>query len=287
MLQSLSAQTTPTFSTEQDPKPTGYEWTLVDKLSDEFAGQNLDESKWRNTDKSQWIGRAPAIFKKSTVSVADDNLKITNDKLEKPEQHGDQVFTHAGGHVISKQAGQVGYYFEAKMKASKTFMSSTFWLINYRNEQTGCNRRTTELDIQECVGIVTGQAEWAQQHDQSMHSNTHSRNVSCGEATGTVGASVEIQEKVWQQYHVYGAWWKSPNEIQFFLDGNFISSVKPKANFDIEMYLKLVTETYDWNPVPDDGGMTGTPEERTTFYDWVRTWKLTQSTNQSTPHIDQ
>jgi len=37
----------------------------------------------------------------------------------------------------------------------------------------------------------------------------------------------------------------------------------------------LVVETYDWNPVPADGGMTGTEAERTTSYDWVRTWELT------------
>ena len=44
--------------------------------------------------------------------------------------------------------------------------------------------------------------------------------------------------------------------------------------YDLPMYLRLVTETYDWNPVPADGGLTGSFEERTTKYDWVRTWKL-------------
>ncbi len=33
-------------------------------------------------------------------------------------------------------------------------------------------------------------------------------------------------------------------------------------------------ETYDWKPVPADGGMTGSFEDRITSYDWVRTWKL-------------
>ncbi len=41
-------------------------------------------------------------------------------------------------------------------------------------------------------------------------------------------------------------------------------------------YIQMAIETYDWNPIPDDGGLVehGTREERTTQYDWVRTWKL-------------
>lgn len=276
--QFVSAQTHPEFLAGQDPKPVGKRWALVDELSDDFDGSELNKSKWQNTDSSRWIGRPPGIFKRDSVSVADSELRITNYELDEPEWHNGNVFTHAGGHVISRTAGQVGYYFEARMKANKTFMSSTFWLINYRNEQTGCNQRTTELDIQECVGQVTTSASWAQSFDESMHSNTHSRNVSCNDPTGSRGNNVSTGGKVWADYHTFGAWWKSPTEILFFLDGNFVYSVTPYADFDIEMYIKLVTETYDWNPVPADGGMNGTWTERTTFYEWVRTWELVDST---------
>ena len=110
--------------------------------------------------------------------------------------------------------------------------------------------------------------------DESMHSNTHSRNVSCGEPVGSRGNNTPLGGKVYDDFHTFGAWWKSPTEILFFLDGNFVYSVTPYADFDIEMYIKLVTETYDWNPVPGDGGMNGTSQERTTSYQWVRTWEL-------------
>ncbi|GAL80636.1 hypothetical protein JCM19274_1262 [Algibacter lectus] len=40
------------------------------------------------------------------------------------------------------------------------------------------------------------------------------------------------------------------------------------------MYLRMVVETYNWNPVPEDGGMTGSKEDRTTTYNWVRSWTL-------------
>lgn len=267
-------QEAPTFLAGEDPKPAGQRWTRVEKLSDEFDGLVLDEKKWQNTDPTHWIGRAPGIFKKDAVSVEGGQLLVTNYLLPQPENHNDKRFTHAGGQLTSVNSAQVGYYFETRMKANKTFMSSTFWLINKRNEQEGCDRRVTELDIQECVGRVTTEAKWAQDHDKAMHSNTHSRNVSCGEPVGTRGGHALLGGKASEKHHVYGAWWKSPNEILFFLDGKFAYRAQPVADFDIEMYIKLVTETYDWNPPPKGGGMDGSPEQRTTSYDWVRTWKL-------------
>ena len=272
--QTAFSQTAPSFNPGQDPRPKTQQWVLVPEISDDFDGSSLDGNKWMNTDPSRWIGRPPGIFKQDAVSIANSNLRITNYLLETPEFHNGNQFTHAGGHVISRIPVQVGYYCEARMKASKTFMSSTFWLINYRNEQSGCDVRTTELDIQECVGRVTTSAGWAQDHDESMHSNTHSRNVTCDTPEGSRGGDAPTSSKVYDSFHTYGAWWKSPTEVLFFLDGNFVYSVTPAADFDIEMYVKLVTETYNWNPVPADNGMDGTEEERTTSYDWVRTWRL-------------
>ncbi|WP_147302995.1 T9SS type A sorting domain-containing protein [Marinoscillum furvescens] len=264
----------PYFQSGQDPKPSGKVWQKVNNLSDEFNGSSLDLNKWKNTDPSRWIGRAPGIFKQNTVSVANGELRITNYKLAQSEWHNGNEYTHAGGMVRSKNAGQPGWYYEARMKASKTFMSSTFWLINFRNEGSGCDVRVTELDIQECVGVVTSSQGWTQSFDESMHSNTHSRNVTCSTPTGSNGNSTATSGKVYAGYHVYGAWWKSPTEVQFFLDGNHVYTITPPADFDIGQYLNMVTETYDWNPVPADGGMNGTWDERTTRYSWVRTWKL-------------
>jgi len=258
-----------------DPKPEDKTWTKVESLSDEFNDGVFDESKWLNTDSRRWIGRAPGLFKKNTVKEVDNNLKLTVYKLDAPEVVRGNTFTHAGSYIGSKTAAQIGYYFECKMKANKTFMSSTFWLINHRSDGTGCDRRVTELDIQECVGQVTTDANWARQFDETIHSNTHSRQADCAETpTGSQGGNAELGEKAWAGYHIYAAWWKSATEIEFYLDGKKVYTATPKANFDLPMYMRMVVETYDWNPVPSDGGMTGTEEERTTSYDWVRTWEL-------------
>lgn len=265
----------PYFIEENNPAPAGKKWLKIEGLSDEFNEDEFNESKWKNTDPTRWIGRAPGLFKKNTVSIYNGNLQLTADILPTPEIINGNTFTHAGSNITSNIAAEVGSYVECRMKANKTFMSSTFWLINVKNEGEGCDQRTTELDIQECVGQITTTVSWAQTTDRHMGSNTHSRNTVCAETpTGSVGGHTEFEGKASENYHVYAAWWKSPTEIQFFLDGKKVRTVTPKANFNLKMYLKMVVETYDWNPVPTDGGMTGTAEDRTTYYDWVRTWKL-------------
>ncbi|TXE15151.1 HYR domain-containing protein [Seonamhaeicola algicola] len=263
------------FFVETNYTPNGKKWVKVDAMSDEFNSTNLDETKWKNTDPNQWIGRPPGLFKKNTVSVENGYLKLTADILPEPETVNGKEFTHAGSYITSLTSIGPGHYFECRMKASKTFMSSTFWLINKRNEGSGCERRVTEFDIQECVGEITTDAAWAQSFDNSMHSNTHSRNADCTETpTGSNGNSEDTSSKVYDEFHVYAGWWKSPTEVELFLDGIKVGTVTPPSNFDLPMYMKMVVETYDWNPVPNGGGMNGTAEERTTSYDWVRTWKL-------------
>lgn len=263
------------YFVEVDPTPDGKTWSKIENLSDEFNDDSFDNTKWQNTDPNRWIGRAPGIFKANTVTESEGNLKLTAYQLDSPEVVNGNTFTHAGSNIYSRNDAQVGSYIECRMKANKTFMSSTFWLINNRGAGTGCDVRVTELDIQECVGEVTGTAQFAQSFDESIHSNTHSRQTACPETpTGSAGADANIGSKVYDNYHVYGCWWKSATEIIVYLDGVRVYSITPKADFNLPMALRMVVETYDWNPVPADGGMTGTEAERTTYYDWVRTWEL-------------
>ena len=281
ILNSAIAQNSPQFTS--DPKPANKQWVKVNALSDEFNDASFDTDKWQNTNDALWVGRPPGRFKAYTVTEADNFLRITNSILATPETRvtnsGEtQTFTHAGGMVLSKNAGQVGYYYETSMRANKTFMSSTFWLISQLNELSGCDKRTTELDVQETVGIHTGApGSFGASFPSSVHSNTHSRNVSCTTTpTGSMGANAAIGENAWEGFHTYGVWWRTPTDLRFYLDGKFIYSIVPKADFSVPMYLRFVNETYNWNPVPNDGsqGMGGTWNERTTFYDWVRVWKL-------------
>ncbi len=261
----LQAQPTP---------PNGKKWEKVEALSDEFNGNSLNTSKWA-VNVSTWIGRPPGIFKKNAVKVKDGNLQFTAYKLGSSETVNGNVYTHAGALVRALKSQTYGYY-ECRMKANKTFMSSTFWLINKRNEGSGCDVRVTELDITETVGVNSNGASWVNNTIRNMNSNTHSRGTVCNNTpVGQEGGKAGLGEPSWKEYHTYGAWWKSKDEVLFYLDGKFVYKIKPPADFDLPMYLRLVTETYDWNP-PKSGqdGMNDTAANRTTYYDWVHTYKL-------------
>ncbi|AXT61001.1 T9SS C-terminal target domain-containing protein [Aquimarina sp. AD10] len=254
----------------QPTPPNGKKWEKVDVLSDEFNGNSLNTSKWLINDP-QWEGRRPARFETSSVSVSGGNLKISASKKSNPFNG----WTHSGGLVRAKTRSLYGYY-ETRMKANKTFMSSTFWLINKRNEFTGCDFRTTELDITETVGVNSNGANWVNNTIRNMNSNTHSRGTSCNSTpVGIKGAKAALGGQSWQAYHTYGVWWKSKTEVLFYLDGKFVNKVTPAADFNLPMYLRMVVETYDWNP-PKAGadGMNDSAANRTTLYDWVRSYKL-------------
>lgn len=249
---------------------TGYRWVLNQELSDEFEGDELDLEKWKNTDPNRWIGRTPGLFMAEAVSMGEGKMRMTCDIFDEPKEVKGQTWTHQGGHVISQKQVKPGSFIECKMKANKTFMSTTFWLINYSNEGTGCDRRVTELDVHESIGYPENHAK-----TQQMGSNTHSRGIpsECSEIeAGSRGNHAQAPGKLYDHYYTYGVWWKGPRELLFYLNGEYKYTINPVADFDIDLYIKLVCETYNWSPAPADGGMTGTWEERTTFYDWVRTY---------------
>lgn len=268
------AQKSPFFEKGNDPKTSNQKWSLIKEMSDEFNGKKVDESKWQYSGQG-WIGRAPGLFMAENVKVAYGNLKIITTKLPATIVKNGNEFTHGGGYVGSRKGMTYGYY-EARMKANKTFMSSTFWMINEKKGAVGCDQRTTELDIQECFGRITTDKEFTKKFPVQMNSNTHSRDIKegCDYTKASVPAKSALEGTVYDDYHVYGVWWKSKHQILFYLDGKFQTEVKPAADFNLEMYLRMVVETYNWNPVPEDGGMTGSAEDRTTNYDWVRSWKL-------------
>ncbi|WP_108801597.1 carbohydrate-binding protein [Aquimarina sp. Aq107] len=263
----------------QPAAPNGKKWEKIEVMSDEFNGSSLNTNKWA-INSPQWEGRKPARFETSSVSVGNGDLKISASKKTNPFNG----WTHNGGLVRSLTKNTYGYY-ETRMKGNKTFMSSTFWLINQRNEGSGCNLRVTELDITETVGVNSNGANWVNNMITNMNSNTHSRNTNCNNTpVGQQGNKAPLVEASWKNYHTYGVWWKSKSEILFYLDGQFVGQIKPPADFNLPMYLRMVVETYDWNP-PKNGqdGINDSLENRTTYYDWVRSYRLVDDTNPNIP----
>jgi len=270
------------FFVGEDPTPEGRRWAKVENMSDEFNNDVFDDEKWHKDTASDgfgWIGRPPGLFEAENVSVSDGMLNVTTVKFESPKVVNNFEFTHGGAIVRSKNTGNHGMYYECKMKANKTIMSSTFWLSMKNNCDTGPVRKL-ELDIQECVGRVHGETPaWAKDFANIFHSNTFRHNRECdtgADETQQISGKTVLSEKNHERYFVYGCWWKSPTEVLFYLDGEFAYSITPPTDFDIEAHITMAIETYDWNPVDPTGSIfeTGSFDDLTTKYDWVRTWKL-------------
>ena len=274
-LSASPAQAGPYFQPDQDPRPVGSKWIAVERLSDEFEDNSIDLEKWQVEPVGNgwnWIGRPPGLFKASNVSEADGHLKVTVSALHSPVKIKERLFLYQGAIVRSIHPGQPGWYFETRMKANATEMSSTFWLMT-----KGGSPKKLETDIQECVGRVSqAAADWAINWDQIFHSNCIQRTTPANPTRIQKQASVPTETKNHQRFYVYGAWWKSHSEIQFFLDGQYVYSIFPSTEWDVPAFIQMAIETYDWNPVPEDGGLVtkGTPAQRTTQYDWVRVWQL-------------
>ncbi|MEO1449334.1 MAG: family 16 glycosylhydrolase, partial [Bacteroidota bacterium] len=292
---SAFAQSTPFFNAGQNPAPPGKMWQKIDNMSDEFNGTSLNTAKWDN-QFSGWKGRAPALFSVNAVTVGGGDLKIeAADDLTQQEKNQNPGFTHQGGLVRSINKTTYGY-FETRMKANRTCLSSTFWLINQKNEFSGCDKRVTELDVVETVGVNAypddpGKDWITNTTVRNMNSNTHSRNVDgnpgCGINVGQQGAKAPLGEEAWEDYHVYGVWWKNATEVILFLDGQEVNTVTPPADFDLDMYLRMVVESYDWNkPRAGFDNMNLTQADRTTYYDWTRSWKLVDDPNAGTASVD-
>ncbi|MDF7825922.1 hypothetical protein P4B35_17970 [Pontiellaceae bacterium B12227] len=270
-----TAEGNPTFSEGENPCPAGMKWIPVRGMSDEFNGSKVNLKKWQVDpigNSFTWEGRPPGLFLADNVSVEDGDLRVKVGVLDEPYTGVEGTYTYSGGIVRSIMPGQAGWYYECRMKANATEMSSTFWMLTI-----GGPDEALELDIQECVGRTTELTKkWARNWDRIYHSNAiHWRYFSEPKETKTQGW-IGLDEKNADRYFVYGAWWKSPQEIRFYLDGKYMYSLNPETQWDWPAYLHMAIETYDWNPIPEDGGMvaSGTEEERTTKYDWIRTWKL-------------
>jgi beta-porphyranase len=271
----IYAQKKPHFLKGEDPKLAYQKWALIENMSDEFNGKEIDQEKWQISGQ-EWIGRAPGLFVAENVKISGGSLQITTTKLAESVIKQNKTYTHGGGYVGSRHGMTYGYY-ECEMKANKTFMSSTFWLYNNKEDGMDCDKRNIELDIQESVGQITGEDyNDLKKFLNYMNYNTHSRNIEegCDVTKEIIGGKALMNGTCYDDFHVFGAWWKSKDEILFYLDGKLIEKVKPVADFNLPMYLRMVVETYNWNPVPEDGGMNLSEAERTTTYNWVRSWKL-------------
>ena len=132
------AQTGPFFVAGEAPQIASQSWESVALMSDEFDGSELDTKKWSaepNMKGFGWIGRPPGLFQSKNVSLGDGKMNVTVGKLDASKVVNGKEFKYYGAIVRSVEQGQVGWFYECRMKANATEMSSTFWLMTPRGSE--------------------------------------------------------------------------------------------------------------------------------------------------------
>ncbi|MFI3277837.1 MAG: hypothetical protein SNH13_01200 [Rikenellaceae bacterium] len=286
--------------------PTGQRWVLSEIHSDEFNGTELDKDKWFDYHPT-WKGRAPGLFIPENVSVEDGCLVLRSSKLPKEVVIKSKwnptappaVYTIGGAAVITKdEKAHYGYY-EARVKANKTSMSTTFWLSRggnnhdakvYQPKWFEPGKFGQELDICETIGRTGTAAEgWkpmAGRFCQTMNSNIHcwyrsdaTKKQEDVAIKHMAGLKPQSGKMLSEDFNVYGCWWKNENTAEFYLnditggENKFIDRQGRPFNLPMPMGINLVVETYSWIPTPTDEDLND-PAKNQTYYDWVRHYVL-------------
>ena len=267
------------------PKPpVGKRWILNPEFSDEFNGTVLDTTKWLDHHPT-WIGRPPGLFMPSQVSVADGYLQLKGQKMKNDTivhaYERDITFNIKGAAVVSKRTVFLGYY-ECRVKAAATTMSTTFWFSGKGGVgPNGCDSYGQEWDIQECIGRE-GDFE-GKYFASGMHSNAHYWYTDCDEGKHDYRAAqvrFEDTELASKDFHVYGGWWRDEKSASYYYDDRepkhqkFYDKITDKP-MDKPMYMRLVHETYPfpWISLPTDEELAD-DTKNTVYYDWVRGYEL-------------
>lgn len=274
-----------TIQTGPPEPPVGKRWVLNPDFSDEFNGTELDSTKWFD-HHPKWKGREPGIFLPSQVSVKDGYLQIKGEKLNKDtivKAYGRELtFNIAGGAVVSKKNTLFGYY-ECRVKAAATTMSTTFWFSTDGSKKgpNGCDNYGLEWDIHESIGR-NGDFDGSY-FANGMHSNSHYWYTDCnGKKHDYRSAQVTFNntEVSSKDFNVYGGWWRDEQTASYYYNNSepkhqkFYDKVSGKP-FDRPMYMRLVCETYPfpWIKLPNDEELAD-PSKNVVYYDWVRGYKL-------------
>ncbi|WP_282134028.1 family 16 glycosylhydrolase [Seonamhaeicola maritimus] len=269
------------FAQSGPPKPpVGKRWVMNPDFSDEFNGTELDTTKWLDHHPT-WKGRAPGLFMRSQVSVADGYLQLKGEKMKQDTIVDNRTFNIKGAAVVSKKSVYLGYY-ECRAKAAETTMSCTFWFSGGGGVgPKGCDTYHQEWDIHESIGR---EGDFQGKYFASgMHSNAHYWYTSCDKERHDYRAAqvrFEDNEVSSKDFHVYGGWWRDEISASYYYDDQepkhqrFYDKITDKP-MDKPMYMRLVHETYPfpWISLPTDEELAD-DSKNTLYYDWVRGYEL-------------
>ena len=246
------------------PDP-GFEWKLQDDFSDDFnyadgLGKQspLFTSKWDdvyNPDRDfKGPGETYWTTENSVINAATDRLEI---RATPRTLDGSGNVTGVNcGVVSSKTKVKFPIFMEANIKVANVENSSNFWML----DEGGFN----EIDVLEVYG---GSADdfFSQQMSTNFHIFNRQGPNGPINVDNTYQAFFQTNRDIpnyqtsntgfWRDdFHRFGVYWKSPNEISFFIDGE---PAKNGNHFVEGRLASLLDGSYEsailQSPIPNDG----------------------------------
>ncbi|WP_017445420.1 RICIN domain-containing protein [Gayadomonas joobiniege] len=261
----------------------GKVWQLQTQYSDSFnytGKPNQFTSKWNDSYFNNWSGPGLTHWSSNESWVADGNLIISASRRQGTNKVN-------AGVITSKTKIKYPVYLEARIKVSNLELSSNFWLLSENDER--------EIDILEVYGGASD--TW---FAKNMSTNFHvffrdqQTNAIISDYNDQTHNEPATGTYWREQFHRFGAYWKSPTDVTFYIDGqqtpdgswaqvvmkdkDYTGAILDKSqyNMDQETYIILDTEDHEWRSnqgiVASDSDLAN-PSKNKMYVDWIRVYK--------------
>ncbi len=217
-------------------------WTLNTEVSDDFnytfAEKNTKtyfgpngEQKWYNFYHNTWDGPGATVWRHDHVSVSDGHLKIKVSR-QAGEKKNSFTATRTGCFTSAKRIPYPAFV-ETKIKLSRLSLASCLWMLSPDDAQ--------EIDILKAYGGVP----WFKQFLHLSHHYfdrdpfTDYQPKDWGSWYGEQGKSDWLNE-----YITIGVYWKSPQHLEYYVNGKHVRTLSDKAIAYIDKTGKWVYGYY-------------------------------------------
>jgi beta-glucanase (GH16 family) len=225
------------------------QWEAFPALTDDFDGNQLDESKWFPNNPG-WLGRQPGYFNPRNVRVTDGRLELEAKKESLPNLPAG-YHTYTTAFVKGKTRIRYGY-FEIRARAMDSQASSAFWFYEITPEIW------SEIDVFE-IG--------ARPQPGNYYMNTHLFHTLVETVHWHKSHIWKAPYNLAKEFHVYGLEWDA-EILRFTVDGVVVREER-NTHWHQPLALCFDSETFaDWFGLPKDDGLPATFS-----IDYIRTWK--------------
>nr|AXP07833.1 beta-agarase [uncultured bacterium] len=215
----------------------GTQWVLQENVSDDFnyeapASSTLQHfnGKWKNEYVNGWTGDGGAHYSKEQSHVTGGNLCLENEFVEGKDTNQIDYYAQNKIHYINtgniSSLNTVKYpvFAEVRVKMNEIPMASDFWMITMD--------QTQEIDVLEAFGTDRAGYEW---WNTQLHLSHHTfiRSPYQDYQPRDAGSWYTDGGRRWSaDYFRIGVYWKSPWQLEYYVDGEMVRVVYHNALAD-------------------------------------------------------